>query len=228
MAQSIEELQKDLEELKEFHSKSLREANKTLLEVEIKRLSDQIAKLIKLKYSEAKTGPAPPKRYISELTQYAWDQSDKFVKIFITLDNIQEIQNADDNVTAEFTKRSLIVTVTNFKEKDYSFTVNNLLADIVVEKSYKKVKSDMIAVYLKKEKEGFNWSHLTITAKQLKDIKDSSLKGTDNDPSDPTSSLMNLMKKMYETGSPEMKQTIAKAWQEGEEKRRKGEFDQLN
>lgn len=40
---------------------------------------------------------------------------------------------------------------------------------------------------------------------------------TDGDKSDPTSGLMNMMRKMYDTGDPEMKKMIAKAWTEGQE-----------
>lgn len=35
---------------------------------------------------------------------------------------------------------------------------------------------------------------------------------------DPSSGLMKIMQKMYETGDPEMKRMIAKAWTEGQEK----------
>lgn len=45
---------------------------------------------------------------------------------------------------------------------------------------------------------------------------------TDTDKSDPSSGLMNIMKKMYETGDPEMKKMISKAWTEGQEKKLSG------
>ena len=38
---------------------------------------------------------------------------------------------------------------------------------------------------------------------------------------DPGSSLMSLMKQMYQDGDDEMKRTIAKAWHESQEKRSK-------
>jgi len=40
-----------------------------------------------------------------------------------------------------------------------------------------------------------------------------------DDKADPSASLMNLMKKMYDDGDDEMKRTIAKAWTEGQEKK---------
>lgn len=224
MVQEVQELRMDLQELQEFHSKALRPSVKSYLQLEVSRLTQKISELDKPKADDCKDESVAPKRYITELNTYAWDQSDKFVKIFITLDGIQTVENAEQNVVAEINEKSLIVTIRNFKDKDYSFTVNNLLQEIVVDKSYRKVKTDMIAIYLKKAIEGHNWSHLTATARQLKDMKDQMYKeDPSKDPSDPTNSLMGLMKKMYETGTPEIKQTIAKAWQEGEEKRRRGE-----
>lgn len=230
MSDKIEELRKNLTELQQFYSSAQRDSNKTFLHTEIKRLTTLIASLEKPKVTEAKKNePVAPKRYITELSTYAWDQSDKFVKIFVTLDGIQNIENPEENVIADFTEKSLKVTITNFQNKDYSFTVTNLLQNIDVAKSYKKVKSDMVAVYLKKATEGINWSHLTATAKQIKDMKDSMYKDDpSSDPNDPSAGLMSLMKKMYETGTPEIKQTIAKAWTESQDKQRSGDFSLPN
>lgn len=48
---------------------------------------------------------------------------------------------------------------------------------------------------------------------------------TDGDKGDPTAGLMNMMRKMYETGDPEMKKMIAKAWTEGQENKMKTNFE---
>lgn len=52
-----------------------------------------------------------------------------------------------------------------------------------------------------------------------KDVKEAT---NDADEKDPSAGLMDMMKKMYDSGNPEMKQMIAKAWSEGEEKKRAG------
>lgn len=41
---------------------------------------------------------------------------------------------------------------------------------------------------------------------------------------DPQASMMNMMKKMYEEGDEEMKRTIAKAWTESQDKKKKEPF----
>lgn len=126
---------------------------------------------------------------------------------------------SDDNVTVDFSIDSLNLTIIGDK-KDYTFVVKSLLRPINVEKSYKRVKDDMISLYLKKDKEGQKWEVLTKTAKILKEKKDLALKGDSReDKGDPMGGLMDIMKKMYDSGDPEMKRTIAKAWTEGQEKR---------
>lgn len=78
----------------------------------------------------------------------------------------------------------------------------------------------MVAVYLKKVKEE-KWGFLTVTEKHLKDNKSKMFeKGDEDENSEPGAQLMNMMKKMYETGDPEMKRTIAKAWTEGQNKQK--------
>ena len=78
----------------------------------------------------------------------------------------------------------------------------------------------MVSVYLKKAKEGEKWDCLTTTEKQLKDSKTKMFDKNDEDSNadDPSAQLMNIMKKMYESGDSETKRTIAKAWTEGQNK----------
>lgn len=113
------------------------------------------------------------------------------------------------------------LSVSNLNNKDYSLVIKNLLHEINLEKSYFKIKTDMINVYLKKQKEGQHWDYLTSIEKKLKDAKESSFKkDTDLDTADPTSGLMNLMKKMYDEGDSSTKQMIAKTWSESMNKQR--------
>lgn len=159
--------------------------------------------------------------YNVELNEYAFDQSDKYVKIFVTLKDAQKLQETD--VTTNFTLHSMRLSVINLNDKDYSLTIKNLLHEINVEKSYSKIKTDMIAIYLKKQKECLNWEYLTSIEKKLKDAKDSTYKkGLDVDEEDPSAGLMNLMKKMYDEGDTSTKQMIAKTWSESMNKQRTG------
>jgi len=51
------------------------------------------------------------------------------------------------------------------------------------------------------------------------------VKLTEEDKSDPSKSIMNMMKQMYQDGDDEMKRTIAKSWQEAQDKKMKGSED---
>ncbi|XP_068159018.1 calcyclin-binding protein [Drosophila tropicalis] len=157
------------------------------------------------------------KRYLHDLTDYGWDQSPKFVKLFITLNGVQNC--TEDAVTVNYTPSSLQLYVRDLNGKDFGITVNNLLHPIDVEKSYRKIKTDMVAIYLKKAQEGENWDVLTAIQKRLKQKQDSEMsKSSDN----PESGLINMMKKMYNDGDSKTKQMIAKAWTESQEKAKFG------
>ncbi|EDV32900.1 uncharacterized protein Dana_GF21900 [Drosophila ananassae] len=184
------------------------EAEREIVNLEIKA---------RLAAERAAAGTGDAKRYLVELTDYGWDQSPKFVKLFITLDSVQSC--SEDNVTVNYTENSLQLHVRDLKGKDYGLSVNNLLHAIDVEKSYRKIKTDMVAIYLKKANEGQNWDVLTSIQKRLKQKQDSEMvKDNDN----PESALVNIMKKMYNDGDSKTKQMIAKAWTESQEKAKFG------
>jgi CS domain len=92
------------------------------------------------------------KRALYSLSEHAFDESDRFVKVYIPH---KCLQLTEDQVKLEMTKNSFRVTIAQ-EDKDYEFKVVSLLKDIDVDKSYKKVKSEdqMVALYLKKIKEG--------------------------------------------------------------------------
>jgi calcyclin binding protein len=138
------------------------------------------------------------------------------VKLFIPFD-ASNLKDEDVQLLLSEDSFSLIIQAPN---KNHRFVATSLLKKINVDKSYKKIKPDMVYVYLKKTKEGETWGCLTTTEKRLKDSKSKMFDKNDVDESDPGNALMNMMKKMYETGDPEMKRTIAKAWTEGQNKQK--------
>lgn len=69
----------------------------------------------------------------------AWDQTPKVVKFYVSLKNVQNVPA--ENVTCTFSRKSLELNVKNLEDKDYIFTIKNLLEPIVPEQSTWKVKS---------------------------------------------------------------------------------------
>lgn len=155
-------MSKDVAELDTFIGQAKRQRNidalslqKKRVETEITNLREQIVKNDAAKPTSAvaaNSATTPPKRYESEITNFAWDQSDKFVKFFVALDGVRP--DDDAKVTVKFTANSIRLSVADVQNKDYKFEVNNLLQTIDVEKSYRKVKTNSIAIYAKKSQEG--------------------------------------------------------------------------
>lgn len=151
----------DLAELQAISSELKRPRNVDVVSLQIKRIETELSKLREQKLAEeaaqkASATPKPvqaaeQKRYECEITNYAWDQSDKFVKFFISLQGAHEA--GEDNVTVEFKKNSILLRVANLQNRDHVFAVNNLLHEIDLEGSYRKVKTNAIAIYAKKSLE---------------------------------------------------------------------------
>ncbi|XP_003219914.2 calcyclin-binding protein [Anolis carolinensis] len=213
----MEELQKDLEEVKELLQKASRKrlndvllSEKIKIEKEIKSRSQVKPKVDASEEKLLLTG------YTVKINNYAWDQSDKFVKIYITLNGVQHLPA--ENVQVCFTESSFDLLVKNLNNNNYTMTFNNLLKPISVENSSRKVKTDMIVILCKKKKEE-KWECLTQVEKETKEKEKASY-----DTSDPSEGLMNLLKKMYADGDDEMKRSINKAWVESREKQAKDEM----
>uniref|UniRef100_F6SVZ6 Calcyclin-binding protein n=1 Tax=Monodelphis domestica TaxID=13616 RepID=F6SVZ6_MONDO len=228
MAAALEELRKDLEEVKELLGKATRKRVRDVLTAEKSKLETEIKHKTKQKGEEKRETAEIEKPaavvapisvgYTVKINNYGWDQSDKFVKIYITLTGVQNAP--PENVQVQFTERSFEVLVKNLNGKNYSMTVNNLLKPISVEGSLRKIKTDTVLVLCKKKQEQ-KWDYLTQVEKECKEKEKSSF---DND-TDPSEGLMNVLKKIYEDGDDEMKRTINKAWVESREKQAKGETE---
>lgn len=150
------QLTKDVTELKALATQARRQRSKDVLAIEIRRLDTELAALrSQLPSPTVSVVPSaftPAKRYQSELTQYAFDQSNKFVKLFVTLDGVEKC--SEENVRAVFTESSITLTVLDLNNKDYQLKINNLLQPIDVSSSHRKLKPGMVVIYAKKATEG--------------------------------------------------------------------------
>ena len=125
------------------------------------------------------------KRQHKQLKDYSWDQSDKFVKVYLTnLPGLAALNKG--NIQLEFTDQSLSVRVEDLGGKDLSFAIKQTaypidpasrcqkkrftymteLTPILVPSHY-KVKSDYLLIFMAKAKQGNKWSHITHAEKVL-------------------------------------------------------------
>ncbi|XP_073449523.1 calcyclin-binding protein [Aquarana catesbeiana] len=225
MDSAVLELQKDLEEVKQLLEKATRKRVRDVLFVEQRKLETEIANKQQQQTGESMevqkpSAIVPPmsSTYTVKICNYGWDQSDKFVKLYITLKDVQNIPA--DNVQVQFTERSFDLLVKDLNGKNHTMTINNLLKPIAPENSSRKVKTDTVLLMLRKKSES-KWEYLTQVEKLTKE-KDKPAMDTDGDPS---AGLMNVLKKIYDDGDDEMKRTLNKAWVESREKQMKGDMD---
>ncbi|XP_040216313.1 calcyclin-binding protein [Rana temporaria] len=225
MDSAVLELQKDLEEVKQLLEKATRKRVRDVLFVEQRKLETEIANKKQQQTGESMevqkpSAIVPPmsSMYTVKISNYGWDQSDKFVKIYITLKDVQNIPA--DNVQVQFTERSFDLLVKDLNGKNHTMTINNLLKPIAPENSSRKVKTDTVLLMLRKKSES-KWEYLTQVEKMTKE-KDKPPMDTDGDPN---AGLMNVLKKIYDDGDDEMKRTLNKAWAESREKQMKGDMD---
>ncbi|CAI4222748.1 unnamed protein product [Auanema sp. JU1783] len=213
---SVAEIEADLKELQGLKAQATRVNNQTFLNSKIKELEK---KLTEKKSSETAAQKTSTPSVVStnallatsRLTNYAMDQSDKFVKLYIPLKGIQDVPAA--NITTNFQKRECEVIVNGLNNMNYCFSKKGLLNEIIPESSQIKQKTDDLLIMLRK-KDAQNWDTLT----ELEHADKEKNRPKMDESADPQASLMNMMKEMYDTGDDEMKRNIKKAWFEGQNK----------
>ncbi|KAL2097835.1 hypothetical protein ACEWY4_007042 [Coilia grayii] len=217
----INELETDLKEVLVMLETSARKRVQSLLKQEQQKIEKELTQKRQLREQLSKrdsgdSSDPTVKGYTVKINNYGWDQSEKFVKIYITLKGVHKIPA--ENVEVTFTGKSFIFFVKNLDGKNHEMTVNNLLCPIDVQESSRKVKTDMVIVMCRKTA-AKKWDCLTQVEKKSKE-KD---KSNFDENADPSEGLMSMLKKIYTEGDDDMKRTISKAWTESQEKRAKGD-----
>ncbi|XP_017462709.1 PREDICTED: calcyclin-binding protein-like, partial [Rhagoletis zephyria] len=215
------QLSEEIAELSQFVSQAKLSNNKVFLEREINRLKTRKTNLEKEleKIKAAVSGQSAQTASSSELgiilvTNYMWDQTNDFVKIYIEVDKNQKIEN--DQLSIKFVSNTSFTCVFG----KFRFTLGRLCKDVNTEKSTVKItKSNRVIITLYK-KVAENWPSLNVSESALK-------KSPLGDPSeamgdDPSGGIMKLMKNMYDEGDDEMKRTIMKTYYESQQKQGQG------
>jgi len=94
----------------------------------------------------------------TKLMKYAWDQSDKFVTIYVQVPGAAALPAEDIEVV--FRPRGFLLVV-NIEGKKRWLKMPNLCKNIDTAASTKKVKTDDVVVKLRKLEVGLQWSDLT-------------------------------------------------------------------
>merc|ERR1712087_712927 len=125
------------------------------------------------------------------------------VYIYLMSDLLQGVGQVKDNVTCAFTKSSLDLKIHGHKGKSYRLVITNLDKEIDPEKSKAVVKKNRITITMRKVKGQYGYdSWIDLKAKRP------NAQAKDKDPSD---SIMDMMKQMYDEGDDTMKKTLGEA-----------------
>ncbi|KAK6753139.1 hypothetical protein RB195_012625 [Necator americanus] len=228
-----EELALDIEDLRSLLPAAKRPAVREWIKSKIEELEKKVGEP---QAASIQSAPAPPITDFNKavapsglptvkVTNYGWDESDKFVKVYITLQGVQNVNPS--SIQHSFSNYGYDITVSDFCGKNHVMTMKGLRDEIVPESSQIKQKQDMLVVMMKKKAEGKKWEQLT----KLEYDEKQKRKPKFDDKSmgdDPQASLMNMMKQMYEEGDDDLKRTIRKAWHEGQNKKNTAEMPSLD
>ncbi|XP_027347566.1 calcyclin-binding protein-like isoform X2 [Abrus precatorius] len=200
-----EDLALDLEELRRLQGMAKRPRILSLLSSEICNLEKLSSEATSARASQipapistgTSVSPSPALKYAT-LASFSWDQDNDKVKIYVSLEGIDE-----SKVESEFKPMSFDVKFHDIQGKNYRCAISKLHKEIVPDKCKVLVKPTRAIITLVKASKG-NWLDLH--------FKEDKMKPNLDKEKDPMAGIMDLMKNMYEEGDDEMKKTIAKAW----------------
>jgi calcyclin binding protein len=154
-----------------------------------------------------KVAPPPASSSVkyTPIDSFAFDAGEynsPFVTLYISLPGVGSLDK-ENNIECKFGTSDFDLIVKDLRGKSYRLVKTNLEKDIDPEKSKYIVKADKIIIKLAKIKGEYGsydyWSKLTDPKRNEKKNKSSS---------DPSSSIMDLMKDMYDSGDDQMRKMI--------------------
>ncbi|KIH52042.1 SGS domain protein [Ancylostoma duodenale] len=163
--------------------------------------------------TDANKSATPSSLPTVKVTNYGWDESDKFVKVYITL---QGVHNANPS-TIQHSFSNLLVTFylyLNYVLDNTFFTETRYASCNDEEEDRREEVGTAYQTGIRRETEESCFRKPKFDDKAMGD--------------DPQASLMTMMKQMYEEGDDELKRTIRKAWHEGQNKRNTAEMPSLD
>jgi len=216
----VEEIEKLIPQLKRVTAKKHIESLVKKLKKEASSLksTESTKDVDKIATATTETKKISPSVCFISIDRFSFDaggSSDKFVTLYLPLPGVGSIENKNEKIKCDFEKGSFDVTIMNFNGKNYRIKRDNLEHDIDPEKSKHIVKADKIVVKLAKIKGEYGsfdfWSKLT----------DNKRKEKKKNTADPQSSIMNMMKDMYDSGDDNMRKIIGETMT----KQRNGELN---
>lgn len=191
-----------------------------LLQAELsKRRNSSIA-------AAAASAPTPPPAVLKKekvessgpsfvsISKYAFDQSKKFVKVYVTIPGIEKVP--DEGITFDVTSSSMRFEVRGLPvpPPNLRLLVATLHSPVdAAQSSWTRKADSMVLLKLRKESEGDEWGSLDDSAIKKAKKKESDLENNKG------KSTQELLAKMYADADEEGKASLAAAWETGRAKR---------
>lgn len=153
------------------------------------------------------------------ITEYGWeDINENTAKVYITK-NMEGIKQLDPSqIQCEFEPMSIDLKIRDFKGKNWRFKINPVNDSLAVEKCQLNVKSNSLSIRLEKENPR-KWTTLKWVKPMTKDgmahYEPMRQAASQNDKH----TLNTLMKDLYASGSPEIKQLIEQSFEKSQQEK---------
>ncbi|CAF1095556.1 unnamed protein product [Rotaria sordida] len=152
LEEQIQEVSIDIDEIKRVIDYTTRPRIKQNLELQQRKFEKELSQLQEKlqkqqqaaaeaaeRAARASTIPTATQSYTKDISVYAWDQTDKFVKIYVqNLDGIGSLP--ENQVQCSFEKRGFHLQIQNLKNINYFLKILGLLHDIEPGQSTFKVR----------------------------------------------------------------------------------------
>lgn len=159
-------------------------------------------------------GVAAPLAY-QTIQSYGWDETDKAVKLYISLPGCGAIQQSECSIVLTPTSMRFCLNNPATPRQLYLTPLCKEIITTTTVATMVKCKTNDVVVTLTKKDVGKWWNLLEKASAAKKSA-------TPDAAEDPSAGLMKVMKQMYDDGDEEMKRTIGKAWAESREKQNAG------
>lgn len=147
------------------------------------------------------------------ISKYAWDQSKKFVKLYITLPGIEGV--SDDAVKFDVQPSTLCFEVCGLTPPAVNMRLSLPLHSAIepAQSSWARKADSMVLLKLRKAAEGEEWGSVDESAVKEKAKKAQNLENNKG------KSTAELLSEMYANADEEGKASLAAAWESGRSKR---------
>lgn len=223
-SEPLGELKSDVAELERILALVTRTNVKQIITKEIQTLKKNIQTLEQKQKKEENNKTVAEEKaqikstlYTTKISNYAIDETPKFVKLYVTIKDAEKL--TPEQLTCDFTETSFKFIASNHLGKNHMLQVLKLAHNIIPTESSYRVKAGNVIISLKKAEVSKTWGHITEAERKAKEAKEAKYDTKDDMSNDPSSGIMNMMKKMYDEGDDDMKRMIKKTWYETQQKK---------